>query len=236
MDQTVLTDLEQAIHRIDGILAGIDVDHSVSAEPADDLLASATRQFMQKGSELIVALQQTQDSVETLRSSLFELETTNPLANNIEQEVHQISDNVDAGSQEFKTLVEELEGLAEDGIRARMSQASEHLSEELASALGILDSASQEVTESLKSEFVKALDCARQSLVDGIVQRLSHAVGDAIDPVAEQILSDLSETFVMTELGANVTALVSPYLPEIIALSLILDEIQAALDAGNLGG
>jgi ABC-type transporter Mla subunit MlaD len=112
-----------------------------------------------------------------------------------------------------------------------------------------LEGSAQEVTdwmERVQQDLIDGADTlassvvgAAEELVEHVRQALVRRLEQQAERVFEQTLESLSadalETIVLAELGASVTAGLSPILPQLIAAKLVLDEIKHLLDLMRMG-
>jgi hypothetical protein len=229
--KSVLQQLSEAAAELEQAALPLERATIDGADQTVEIFRGAMEQNIVQARELSTALEQTSVSLNGLISKNYDDilnvlrgVTQSELFNNIDES----GDYFGARCQEASASVQAqlIDHVAQigDELIADIDGAIEHLEDNVRQALGELGSEVNGFGEHLKDE-----------LISRVKERCDGAIHTVVDAAVQRALAELAEVLITTELGATITSVISPYLPEIIVIRRSVGAIQAALDAMRLG-
>lgn len=97
--------------------------------------------------------------------------------------------------------------------------------------LGFVDDSSEQLSSTIESVFAQSVDNAKNRLESRLKETGEHVKGEIIREVKEEALSMV----LTTHLGAQVTTMIQPYLPQLMVANMLAPSIQSALKIMRMG-
>ncbi len=191
------------------------------------------------------ALQQASAFEQVLRDSLDQLNQT---YDELDAGISETSDALDqaetaldtaygdweqATSGEFAQKLEQrFRGMVEDLANNQTQKIEQHLSDaetQSGDAIEQLLSTGSQLVNELNHAIGETIEQLRQHIGEEIAQKLEEAARTIVETAIKEIMHSVIEAIATSQLGAEITAMMAPVLPELIAIKKITDAILVAI-------
>jgi DNA anti-recombination protein RmuC len=234
--EAALSELNQALDAVHSSISSMSMTALSSAgREQSNILDLATAEFKQHGEELLSILSQIDDHLNALATSISTIDLADVLLASVQHETEQIEQHADAVTQIFASMRDELTNKTEEEVRAWAAHSAETLTGDVGEHIDNLDRLSRETLEGIKSAFQNTLHEVYKSVTERVKERCASVANTTVQAAVDRLVKELADTLIITELGAEITSLISPYLSEIVVLLRLLDAIKEGLRVLRMG-
>lgn len=135
---------------------------------------------------------------------------------------------MESAFEDFEQTAEEVE---EDSLLAGLGE----MSSSLGALLEGFSSLSLETASAWAEEAVKAISDVAEHILDTLLDAIREGFRELVEEVIKEMIEEMVEQAAMMAIGAEVTAVLGPLLPELAAAKLLLGAINDFLDAIGIG-
>lgn len=145
-------------------------------------------------------------------------------------------DELLSDSQErLAELGEALLSHVEEKIKTQLSDTLDELKETLENEIEKLFSNLGEVSEAVKDSIALAFETLAEETGTQAKEAMEELGRELLDLLANELVSEAMESVTTTQIGAQVTAILQPYLPQIMIANALAPAIQTALNTMRMG-
>jgi hypothetical protein len=195
------------------------------------LIKSAVSDFERNTGELMAAIKLAETDIEQFISSVDVDHFSDQVHDQIDHHFSDLDHQVETAAQSLSGTLEHLEADALHEVNSLGQQLLDTANRHVIGSIEAIEHSVSEALTSYQHALAETISGTLHDVENGVRQRCASAVDEVIQAVVQRLLSQLEETVIVTELGAQITGFIGPYLPEIILISKLLDLIEEELRA-----
>lgn len=233
--EAALSELDASLLQIKTVIDGHQAV-TIGADGGINSLKETADVLLDHSSQLQGAIDQLEHSLAALASTLDANDVAENLSVSIGDVAREGEEAIDAEIGAFSSAAEHLTASAEEAIGEFATQIADRIGSELLESIAQIEHLTRDATTAFGESIRHMLEEIVSGLVQKVHDRLVSVIDTAVKTIIDRLLNEITDTMAMTLIGAQNTALISPYIVEIAILLKLVDAIQQALDTIRAGG